>query len=99
MDQNIDKKKGETIANLTILNTQRSDDGLYECKASNKGDTAYKTGHITVQFPPTFEASVNQPPEWSWERKPANLTCLAESIPNATIEWRFAHIKKIVFSN
>lgn len=88
MEQNIKKEKGETITTLTIQNTHRSDDGLYECKASNDGGEAYKTGHITVQFPPTFEASINQPPEWSWDNKPANLTCLAESIPNATIEWR-----------
>lgn len=48
---------------------------------------SYKTGHITVEFPPTFENTpVNE--TWTWERNPVNLTCLAESIPNATINWR-----------
>ncbi|XP_077291454.1 neural cell adhesion molecule fasciclin 2 [Arctopsyche grandis] len=88
LDHQVNKKDGETIATLTISKTHRSDDGLYECMASNKGDKAYKNGHITVQFPPSFEASETQPPVWSWDRRPANLTCLAESIPNATIEWR-----------
>lgn len=88
VDQQKDLVKGETVGTLTILDTQRADDGLYECMASNKGDKAYKNGHITVEFPPSFEASMNQLPVWTWDMKPANLTCLAESIPNATIEWR-----------
>jgi len=25
---------------------------------------------------------------WSWHNNPVNITCLAESIPNATITWR-----------
>lgn len=73
---------------MIISKLKRSDDGLYECMAENKGDKAYKNGHITVEFPPTFEAISDQPPIWSWDRRPANLTCIAESIPNATIEWR-----------
>lgn len=26
---------------------------------------------------------------WSWRRRPINITCIAESIPNATITWMF----------
>lgn len=51
-----------------------------------QGGEARKNGHLTVEFPPTFE---NTPMKeaWSWERRPVNLTCTAESIPNATITW------------
>lgn len=48
----------------------------------------YKTGHITVQFPPSFK-STPMTEAWSWQQRPVNLTCLAESIPNATIIWKF----------
>lgn len=42
---------------------------------------------MTVEFPPSFENTpINE--TWTWERNPVNLTCIAESIPNATINWR-----------
>lgn len=52
------------------------------------GGEARRNGHLTVQFRPTFE---NMPriPIWSWNQRPANLSCTAESIPNATIKWRY----------
>lgn len=88
LEQKVDDIKGETFGILTISDLMRSDDGLYECIATNKGGIAYKNGHVTVEFKPTFANSRNQPPVWSWDKKPGNLSCLAESIPNATIEWR-----------
>lgn len=53
----------------------------------SKGGEARKNGHLTVEFAPSFE---NTPIKeaWSWNKNPVNLTCLAESIPNATISWR-----------
>lgn len=83
-----DNAKGETVAVLTIQNILRDDDGLYECIATNKVATAYRNGHLTVEFPPSF-ASMNNKTVWSWENRPVNLTCIAESIPNATIRWTF----------
>jgi len=73
---------------LVIDGILRQDDGLYECKAENDGGSFYKSGHITVEFPPSFE---DQPmdKEWSWDQRPVNLTCIARSIPNATISWWF----------
>lgn len=61
---------------------------MYECIAENKGGKAWKNGHITVQFPPSFESMSNRT-IYSWDNKPVNLTCIAESIPNATIFWTF----------
>ncbi|XP_048516191.1 fasciclin-2 isoform X2 [Athalia rosae] len=78
---------GETTAVLTIENLLRSDDGLYECIAQNKGGEAFKTGHLTVEFPPSF-ATMKNLTIWSWDQRPVNLTCIAESIPNATIRWQ-----------
>lgn len=93
LEQKVNDLKGETFGFLTIEHLQRSDDGLYECVASNIGGDAYKNGHVTVEFQPTFIASKNQPPVWTWNNKPGNLSCLAESIPNATIEWRYGDYK------
>ncbi|XP_011306902.1 fasciclin-2 isoform X2 [Fopius arisanus] len=81
-----DNQRGETVASLSIHSVLRKDDGLYECIATNKVATAYKSGHLTSEFPPSFESMENQT-IWSWEQRPVNLTCIAESIPNATIRW------------
>ncbi|KAF5301421.1 hypothetical protein FQA39_LY02150 [Lamprigera yunnana] len=86
---NVDEEKGETIGVLNINKLRRTDDGLYACIADNKVETAYKNGHITVEYPPSFEKTENYPPVWSWDKHPGNLTCIAESIPNATIQWKF----------
>lgn len=93
LEQRVNEIKGETYGVLSITQLKRSDDGLYECVASNKGGTAFKNGHITVEFKPTFINSKNQPPVWSWDKKPGNLSCIAESIPNATIEWRLNNVR------
>lgn len=61
---------------------------MYECIASNKGGKAFKNGHLTVEFPPSF-ASMENRTIYTWESRPVNFTCIAESIPNATIEWTF----------
>lgn len=49
---------------------------------------AVKNGHLTVEFPPSF-ASMSNRTIWSWDLRPVNLTCIAESIPNATIHWTY----------
>ncbi|XP_032677598.1 fasciclin-2 isoform X5 [Odontomachus brunneus] len=82
-----DEVNGETIGILTIGSAMRSDDGLYECIAKNSGGVAYRNGHLTVEYPPSFQSMPNVT-IWSWDKRPVNLTCIAESIPNATISWR-----------
>lgn len=77
----------ETVANLTIINALTSDDGLYECIAQNRGGVAYMNGHLTVEYPPSFRAMQNNT-IWTWGNNDANLTCIVESIPNATIRWQ-----------
>lgn len=74
------------VSELIINGLQRKDDGLYECQARNEGGQFFKSGHIQVEFPPTFE---EQPmsQQWSWDQNPINLTCIATAIPNATITW------------
>ncbi|GLH09895.1 Fasciclin-2, partial [Gryllus bimaculatus] len=64
----------------------RSDDGLYACVATNPAGEAVSFGHLTVEFKPSF---VNTPyaDYWSWDGQIANITCLAECIPKATIRW------------
>jgi hypothetical protein len=50
------------------------------------GGNYTKNGHITVEFPPSFALSPMSE-AWSWDNHLVNLTCRAESIPNATISW------------
>ncbi|PSN54959.1 Fasciclin-2 [Blattella germanica] len=86
-----DPAKEETVGKLIVSNVLRTDDGLYECIAANEGGKALKNGHLTVEFKPSF-ASTPMTEAWSWHNNPVNITCLAESIPNATISWRLRNI-------
>ena len=62
---------------LYIEDAQRTDDGLYECQAVNIGGKYFKSGHISVEFPPTFEDQVITK-EWSWDQRSVNLSCLGK---------------------
>lgn len=93
LEEYVVQEKGETHGKLIITNLSRTDDGLYECIAQNNAGIAYKNGHITVEFPPTFERTKELPPIWSWNGKPGNLTCIPEAIPNATIVWKYGGIE------
>ncbi|CAG9788370.1 unnamed protein product [Diatraea saccharalis] len=81
----------QSSAVITITNLNRTDDGLYECLAENDGGEARKNGHLTVQFKPSF-AHMPKAPIWSWNGQPVNISCIAESIPNATIKWKFQEL-------
>ncbi|XP_017763554.1 PREDICTED: fasciclin-2 isoform X2 [Eufriesea mexicana] len=85
---------GETVGTLTISETLRLNDGLYECIAENSGGEVRRNGHLTVEFPPSF-ASMSNTTVWSWEQRPVNISCIAESIPNATIRWTMFGDQKI----
>lgn len=89
LEQSFDDNRGESSGTLRITKIIRPDDGLYECVARNRGDSGFKVGHITVEYPPTFDSMKKLPPVYSWEERRANLSCLAEGFPNATIEWRW----------
>ncbi|XP_018371028.1 PREDICTED: fasciclin-2 isoform X2 [Trachymyrmex cornetzi] len=88
-----DMSSDVTIGILSITDVLTDNDGLYECVAENTGGVAYMNGHLTVEFPPSFSPTMRNV-TWSWESKPINLTCKAESIPNATIRWTL-HEQKI----
>lgn len=90
----VDDVSGETVGTLSIIDALTDNDGLYECVAKNTGGVAYKNGHLTVEFPPSFRNMPNGT-IWSWEQRPVNLTCIAESIPNATIRWTLYGDQKI----
>lgn len=79
LEQSGDEEGGRSTGILKIYKMLKSDDGLYECVARNKGETAYKVGHITVQYKPSFEHMKGLPPVYSWEERRANLSCLAQS--------------------
>ncbi|XP_076685211.1 neural cell adhesion molecule fasciclin 2 isoform X3 [Andrena cerasifolii] len=89
-----DDNSGETVGTLTIHESMRSNDGLYECIAQNPGGEARRSGHLIVEFPPSFDSMPNTT-VWSWEQRPVNISCIAESIPNATIRWTMRGDQKI----
>ena len=64
-------------SSIIIDKVNRSDDGLYECQAENEGGRFYKSGHITVEFGPTFEDQLYDK-EWSWDQRPIKLSCIGE---------------------
>lgn len=45
-----------------------------------------KNGHLTVEFPPVFASNMVKE-VWTWNQMPVNLSCLSESLPNASITW------------
>lgn len=77
LEQNVDEQLGESTGTLLISRTLRHDDGLYQCVARNKGDTAFEVGHIAIEYPPNFDHMKDLPPVYSWEERPANLSCMA----------------------
>lgn len=78
LEQTANNERGEATGTLRIYKMLKSDDGLYECVARNRGESAYKVGHITVRYKPSFEHMKNLPPVFSWEERKANLSCLAQ---------------------
>ncbi|EDW25988.1 GL14196 [Drosophila persimilis] len=62
LERYFDEDRGESSGTLRIANAERTDDGLYQCIARNKGVDAYKTGHITVEFGPDFSQMKDLPP-------------------------------------
>ncbi|XP_070493572.1 fasciclin-2 [Chironomus tepperi] len=91
LEQTIDNEIWEGTGTLYITDTLRSDDGLYQCVARNKGGETFGLphGHIAVEYPPNFDHMKDLPPVFSWEEREANLSCMAMAFPNATIEWRW----------
>jgi neural cell adhesion molecule len=90
LELNIDEEMGEASGILVISKTLPSDDGLYECIARNKApEAAFEVAHIAVGYPPNFDHMRDLPPVYSWEGRPANLSCMADSFPAASIEWRW----------
>ena len=79
---------------LYIEDVQRSDDGLYECQAVNIGGKYFKSGHISVEFPPTFEDQVITK-EWSWDQRSVNLSCLGmfEITKNFSVKHQSPNLK------
>ena len=69
---------------IIIDGVKRTDDGLYECQAENEGGRFYKSGHITVQFGPTFEDQLTSK-EWSWDQRPIKLSCIGKIHCNHTL--------------
>ncbi|OQV13375.1 Fasciclin-2 [Hypsibius exemplaris] len=87
-DPRITVREKERELTLTINQLTREDDGLYVCVASNEAGTAEKSSHVTVKFKPSFQNTpMHVAKTWLDNKIAVNLTCIAESIPNATIRW------------
>jgi len=83
--QEIDDQ-GRAVGIMKISELSRSDDGLYTCTGNSAGGETQVWGHITAQFAPTFEEQTFTE-VWTWDQKLINISCIATSIPNATVQW------------
>lgn len=45
-----------------------------------------KNGHLTVEFPPVYASNMVKE-VWTWNQMSVNLSCVSESLPNASITW------------
>ncbi|XP_064472284.1 fasciclin-2-like isoform X2 [Ornithodoros turicata] len=77
----------ETVLTMTASSATRHMDGLYYCSAENKAEKVERVGHLAVQFPPDMTASEN--PVKTWGQNVAELKCIAQAIPNASITWYY----------
>jgi len=75
----------ETKLVMNIFGVQRNDDGLYYCIATNKIGKIDQVGHLQVEFKPDLSKTPKLVKTWA--DREINLTCIVESIPNATISW------------
>lgn len=96
LEQQQNAFKGETTGVLRFERLQRSDDGLYECIARNKGDSAYKNGHITVEYAPSFEHMQTLPPVYTWNEQRANLSCLAQGLNDVLLYFFYTSVALLV---
>lgn len=49
-----------------------------------------KNGHLTVEFPPVYASNMVKE-VWTWNQMPVNLSCVSESLPNASITWMLSN--------
>lgn len=77
----------DTRLTLNIFNIQRQDDGLYYCMATNKIGKQDQIGHLQVEYKPDLSKTPLKVK--TWLDRPINLTCIVQSIPNATVSWYF----------
>ncbi|CAG2178619.1 unnamed protein product, partial [Oppiella nova] len=78
----------ETLLSLRLSQTRREDDGLYFCRASNRGGVVESAGHLEVRFAPDLSRTPATVVK-TWNLQPINMTCVADAVPNATIRWWF----------
>ncbi|XP_013784599.2 fasciclin-2-like [Limulus polyphemus] len=73
---------------MTISQVMREDDGQYFCRAENIAGNMEKAGHLTVEFKPRVSTPKSKFMK-TWSENSVNLTCIADAIPNATVQWSF----------
>ena len=97
LENSADEERGMATGTLRISKMMKTDDGLYECVARNRGESAYKVGHITVEYKPSFDHMKGLPPVFTWQEKRANLSCMAQGkISNLLFVFFYKTIKLIL---
>lgn len=77
--------RDEVILSGKIMNVEKGDSGIYHCVAENEASTAQKSTYLQVKFKPDLSDTIRSVK--SWNGHTVNLTCIANSIPNATVNW------------
>ncbi|KAG8199050.1 hypothetical protein JTE90_021062 [Oedothorax gibbosus] len=76
------------ILRFRIIGVKKADGGLYYCKASNAAGDAEIAGHIEIQYKPDMSLTPTDSVK-AWSANPANLSCIAQANPNASLVWKY----------
>eukprot|EP00092_Neocalanus_flemingeri_P006891 GFUD01007439.1.p1 GENE.GFUD01007439.1~~GFUD01007439.1.p1 ORF type:complete len:1699 (-),score=403.24 GFUD01007439.1:397-5493(-) len=73
---------------LTIVDTEKEDEGIYSCTVHTEYDQVTSSGRLTVlNEPPTFTSTPNN--IRVLEGRNTHLICQASGIPQPVVEWKF----------
>jgi len=73
---------------LTIVDTEKKDEGLYTCEVHTEYDQVTSSGRLTVlNEPPTFTSTPNNIRVLEGRNTP--LICQASGIPHPVVKWKF----------
>ena len=78
-------QRDEVILTGKIISVEKGDSGIYFCVAENQAAVVQKETYLEVKYKPDLSETVRNVK--SWNGHTVNLTCLANSIPNASVTW------------
>ncbi|KAL9964751.1 hypothetical protein ACROYT_G028432 [Oculina patagonica] len=80
------KSSGKKITFLDFDRIERTDDGLYTCRANNSAGTKTHKGILVVRYPAKiFKVTLSAAS--SWIGQTVTLECVSDGVPTPTLTW------------